>query len=69
MEFNNIKDGLFMSSPAAALKEKHKKRNSTSRKQKNISSNKEENVLIFEDLGPDLLDELLSSHEYSSCSN
>ncbi|XP_049353330.1 ethylene-responsive transcription factor 1B-like [Solanum verrucosum] len=68
MEFNNInKDGLFMSSPAAALKEKHKKRNSTSRKKKNISI-KEENVLIFEDLGPDLLDELLSS-EYSSCSN
>ncbi|KAL3355144.1 hypothetical protein AABB24_019304 [Solanum stoloniferum] len=66
MEFNNIKDGL-MSSPAAALKEKHKKRNSTSRKKKNISI-KEENVLIFEDLGPDLLDELLSS-EYSSCSN
>ncbi|KAK4707564.1 hypothetical protein R3W88_028489 [Solanum pinnatisectum] len=29
---------------------------------------KEENMLIFEDLGPDLLDELLS-HEYSSCSN
>ncbi|KAK6774954.1 hypothetical protein RDI58_025955 [Solanum bulbocastanum] len=67
MEFNNIKDGLFMSSPAAALKEKHKKRNSTSREKKNISI-KEENVLIFEDLGPDLLDELLSS-EYSSCSN
>ncbi|XP_015058030.1 ethylene-responsive transcription factor 1B-like [Solanum pennellii] len=67
MEFNNSKDGLFMSSPAAALKEKHKKRNSTSsRKKKNII--KEENVLIFEDLGPDLLDELLSS-EYSSCSN
>ncbi|KAL3323445.1 hypothetical protein AABB24_037870 [Solanum stoloniferum] len=52
---------------AAALKEKHKKRNSTSRTKKNISI-KEENVLIFEDLGPDLLDELLSS-EYSSCSN
>ncbi|XP_055828416.1 ethylene-response factor C3-like isoform X2 [Solanum dulcamara] len=51
-----------------ALKEKHKKRSSRiSREKKNIKEEEEENVLIFEDLGPDLLDELLS--EYSSCSN
>ncbi|XP_004250229.1 ethylene-responsive transcription factor 1B [Solanum lycopersicum] len=68
MEFINSKDGLFMSSPAAALKEKHKKRNGTTSSRKKKNSIKEENVLIFEDLGPDLLDELLSS-EYSSCSN
>ncbi|XP_059307200.1 ethylene-response factor C3-like [Lycium ferocissimum] len=61
-----LQDGLI--SPAAALKEKHKKRNSTSRKNKQVNSIKEEeNVLIFEDLGSDLLDQLLS--EYSSCSN
>nr|XP_004250546.1 ethylene-responsive transcription factor 1B [Solanum lycopersicum] len=52
-----LQDGLM--SPAEALKEKHKKR---SRKMKNVKE--EENVLIFEDLGADLLDELLS--EYSS---
>ncbi|XP_055828407.1 ethylene-responsive transcription factor 15-like isoform X1 [Solanum dulcamara] len=67
MEFNNLKDGSFLS-PVAALKEKHKKRSSRiSREKKNIKEEEEENVLIFEDLGPDLLDELLS--EYSSCSN
>ncbi|KAM3283382.1 ethylene-responsive transcription factor 1B-like [Capsicum chacoense] len=66
MEFNNdFKDGLLLS-PAAAIKDRHKKRNSTSRKRKQMKI-KEENVLIFEDLGTDLLDELLS--EYSSCSN
>ncbi|KAK4360034.1 hypothetical protein RND71_022263 [Anisodus tanguticus] len=66
MECSFLQDGLM--SPAAALKEKHKKRNSTSRKNKQVKNIKEEeNVLIFEDLGPDLLDELLS--EYSSCSN
>ncbi|XP_060185193.1 ethylene-response factor C3-like [Lycium barbarum] len=62
MECNNLKDGLLL-----ALKEKHKKRGSTSRKKKQVNIKEEENVLIFEDLGPDLLDELLS--EYTSCSN
>nr|XP_016432338.1 PREDICTED: ethylene-responsive transcription factor 15-like [Nicotiana tabacum] len=66
MECNNLKDGLL--SPAAALKEKHKKRNSSNSRKKQVNIIKEEeNVFIFEDLGPDLLDELLS--EYSSCSN
>ncbi|XP_055808705.1 ethylene-responsive transcription factor 1B-like [Solanum dulcamara] len=72
---NFFKNGL---SPAAALKEKHKKRSSSniSRKKKlqkvnhkeenNNKNNKnnKNNVFIFEDLGSDLLDELLS--EYSS---
>ncbi|XP_059309534.1 ethylene-response factor C3-like [Lycium ferocissimum] len=43
-------------SPAEVIKEKHKKRNSKGKKIKA----KEENVLVLEDLGPDLLDELLS---------
>ncbi|XP_049353315.1 ethylene-responsive transcription factor 1B-like [Solanum verrucosum] len=50
------------SSPAEIIKEKHKKRNSKGKK--TIKSNKEQNnsnVLVLEDLGPDLLDELLSS--------
>ncbi|XP_055828386.1 ethylene-response factor C3-like [Solanum dulcamara] len=59
-----LEDGLM--SPAEALKEKHKKRSSRiSTRMKNVKQ--EENVLIFEDLGADLLDELLS--EYSSSSN
>ncbi|PHT31061.1 Ethylene-responsive transcription factor 1B [Capsicum baccatum] len=65
-----LQHGLM--SPAAALKEKHKKRSCTSRKnkkvmKKNVTIKEEENVLIFEDLGSDLLDELLS--EYSSSSS
>nr|XP_016437637.1 PREDICTED: ethylene-responsive transcription factor 1B-like [Nicotiana tabacum] len=44
------------SSQVEAIKEKHKKRHSKG-KRKQI---KEENVLVFEDLGSDLLDELLS---------
>ncbi|KAK4707603.1 hypothetical protein R3W88_028528 [Solanum pinnatisectum] len=49
------------SSPAQVIKEKHKKRNSKGNK--TIKSNKEQNnnVLVLEDLGPDLLDELLSN--------
>ncbi|MCE3214734.1 hypothetical protein HAX54_053171 [Datura stramonium] len=65
---NFFKNGL---SPAAALKEKHKKRRSTNisrekGKNKLQKVNEEQNniVFIFEDLGSDLLDELLS--EYSS---
>ncbi|KAM3344699.1 ethylene-response factor C3 [Capsicum galapagoense] len=66
---NFFKNGL---SPAAALKEKHKKRSSSNisrkkGKRKQKVNNEEENnniVFIFEDLGSDLLDELLS--EYSS---
>ncbi|KAH6796947.1 ethylene response factor 1 [Perilla frutescens var. hirtella] len=54
------------SSPAKALKESHKMINATTMKQ--TSSNKsrqkqvvrEEELLVFEDLGSDLLDELLS---------
>ncbi|OIT19702.1 PREDICTED: ethylene-responsive transcription factor 1B-like [Nicotiana attenuata] len=63
-ECNFLRNGL---SPAAALKEKHKKRSSTVsiKKGKNKHVNKEDNIVfIFEDLGTDLLDELLS--EYSS---
>ncbi|XP_016467384.1 ethylene-responsive transcription factor 1B-like [Nicotiana tabacum] len=68
-ECNFLKNGL---SPAAALKEKHKKRSSSSgsttasiKKGKKKQVNKEDNIVfIFEDLGTDLLDELLS--EYSS---
>lgn len=62
-ECNFLKNGL---SPAAALKEKHKKRTTVSRKKgKRKQVNKEDNIVfIFEDLGTDLLDELLS--EYSS---
>ncbi|CAN4114721.1 unnamed protein product [Withania somnifera] len=55
-----LQDGLL--SPAAALKEKHKKRSCSSTKNKQVKKiiKEEENVLIFEDLGPDLLDDLLS---------
>lgn len=45
------------SSQVEAIKEKHKKRHSKG-KRKQIT--KEENVFVFEDLGSDLLDELLS---------
>ncbi|XP_060215549.1 ethylene-response factor C3-like [Lycium barbarum] len=63
---NLFKNGL---SPAAALKEKHKKRSSNiSRKKgkkKQVINEEEDNIVfIFEDLGSALLDELLS--EYSS---
>ncbi|CAN4097339.1 unnamed protein product [Withania somnifera] len=64
---NFFKNGL---SPAAALKEKHKKRRSkisiiTGKKKQKVNNEDENNIVfIFEDLGSDLLDELLS--EYSS---
>ncbi|XP_049380169.1 ethylene-responsive transcription factor 1B-like [Solanum stenotomum] len=47
------------SSPAEVIKEKHKKRNSKGQKTNKEQNNS--NVLVLEDLGPDLLDELLSS--------
>ncbi|XP_055828396.1 ethylene-response factor C3-like [Solanum dulcamara] len=56
----NDKEGST-SSITEVIKEKHKKRNSKGKKI--IKSNKEENnnnVLVLQDLGPDLLDELLS---------
>ncbi|XP_022869765.1 ethylene-responsive transcription factor 1B-like, partial [Olea europaea var. sylvestris] len=52
------KDG---SSPAVAIKETHRTRGSSKHKgKKKQKSKEEENVLVFEDLGSDLLDELLS---------
>ncbi|KAK4353023.1 hypothetical protein RND71_028541 [Anisodus tanguticus] len=65
---NFFKKGL---SPAAALKEKHKKRCSNISRKKGKRKkvvNEEENniVFIFEDLGSDLLDELLSDHSSSN---
>ncbi|CAN4114722.1 unnamed protein product [Withania somnifera] len=53
------KDGSTSTSIAEVIKEKHKKRNSKGKKIIK-SNNKEENVLVLQDLGPDLLDELLS---------
>lgn len=51
------------SSPAAALKESHKKRMKELRGKRDVKKN-EENVLFeFQDLGADLLDELLSSSD------
>ncbi|XP_033517051.2 ethylene-response factor C3-like [Nicotiana tomentosiformis] len=47
------KDG---STPVEVIKEKHKKRHSKGKRKQT----KEENVFVFEDLGSDLLDELLS---------
>ncbi|NP_001355156.1 ethylene response factor C.7 [Solanum lycopersicum] len=50
------------SSPAQVIKEKHKKRNSKGKK--TIKSNNQKNnnnVLVLEDLGTDLLDQLLST--------
>ncbi|OIT28819.1 PREDICTED: ethylene-responsive transcription factor 1B-like [Nicotiana attenuata] len=44
------------SSQVEAIKEKHKKRHTKGKRKQT----KEENVLVFEDLGSDLLDELLS---------
>ncbi|CAA2970613.1 ethylene-responsive transcription factor 1B-like [Olea europaea subsp. europaea] len=49
------KDGL---SPAEAIKETHRARNSSNGRGKNKRINKD--VLVLEDLGSDLLDELLS---------
>ncbi|MCD7468276.1 hypothetical protein HAX54_006297 [Datura stramonium] len=53
----SVKEGSTSTSPAEVIKEKHKKRNS---KGKNKKSKEENHVLVLEDLGPDLLDELLS---------
>ncbi|KAL2499045.1 Ethylene-responsive transcription factor 1B [Abeliophyllum distichum] len=49
------KDG---SSPAETIKETHRTRNSSKRRRKEISEG--EDVLVLEDLGSDLLEELLS---------
>ncbi|KAL0318190.1 UNVERIFIED_CONTAM: Ethylene-responsive transcription factor 1B [Sesamum calycinum] len=48
------------SSPAKAIKESHKMLKSSKRRQVN-----EEDIVVFEDLGSDLLDELLSENSYS----
>ncbi|KAL0430513.1 UNVERIFIED_CONTAM: Ethylene-responsive transcription factor 1B [Sesamum radiatum] len=53
----SCKDG---SSPAKAIKESHKMLKSSKRRQVN-----EEDIVVFEDLGSDLLDELLSENSYS----
>ncbi|KAL2499042.1 Ethylene-responsive transcription factor 1B [Abeliophyllum distichum] len=53
------KDGL---SPAEAIKETHRTRSSSKHKgKKKQISKEEEDVLVLEDLGSDLLDELLSN--------
>ncbi|KAI3451330.1 hypothetical protein Pfo_007995 [Paulownia fortunei] len=60
----NCKEG---SSPAKALKESHKRLN-TSTKQRSTTKRKqfnEENMVVLEDLGSDLLDELLSESSTS----
>ncbi|KAG8383674.1 hypothetical protein BUALT_Bualt04G0038400 [Buddleja alternifolia] len=55
------------SSPAKALKESHKKLRSSSKKIKQvISLSKEEDMVVFEDLGSDLLDKLLSESSSST---
>nr|GMD80563.1 ethylene-responsive transcription factor 1B-like [Ipomoea batatas]GME10707.1 ethylene-responsive transcription factor 1B-like [Ipomoea batatas] len=59
LEELDCKEGTSM---AAALKEKHKKR---TRRVKEEERNN--GVLVFEDLGSDLLDELLSETSSSSC--
>ncbi|CAI9758139.1 unnamed protein product [Fraxinus pennsylvanica] len=51
------KDG---SSPAVAIKETHRTRGSSKHRGKKKQISKEEDVLVLEDLGSDLLDELLS---------
>nr|GMC56884.1 ethylene-responsive transcription factor 1B-like [Ipomoea batatas] len=67
LEELDCKEGTSM---AAALKEKHKKRTRRG-KGNSPSCEKEEErnngVLVFEDLGSDLLDELLSETSSSSC--
>ncbi|CAK9171646.1 unnamed protein product [Ilex paraguariensis] len=75
MKFSSYKDGY---SPAAALKETHKMRSMSKgrrKKGKQISEGNDSrfseisnNVLVFEDLGADLLDELLTSSENASTS-
>ncbi|XP_055808631.1 ethylene-response factor C3-like [Solanum dulcamara] len=49
-------DGL---SPAAALKETHKMRMKNGKRGRNSKKKKKKTVLVFEDLGADLLEELL----------
>nr|XP_027073645.1 ethylene-responsive transcription factor 1B-like [Coffea arabica] len=48
------------SSPVEALKEAHRMRNTASKRRGKGKQVKQEDVLVFEDLGSDLLDELLS---------
>ncbi|XP_060171211.1 ethylene-response factor C3-like [Lycium barbarum] len=48
-------DKEIIGTSVVALKERHKKRNSKKKQEK-----KRNNVLVLEDLGPDLLDELLN---------
>nr|BAW81594.1 Ethylene response factor 5 [Ophiorrhiza pumila] len=48
------------SSPVAALKEAYKMRNTPKRGSKKKQVKGDDDVVVFEDLGPDLLDELLS---------
>ncbi|CAK9138709.1 unnamed protein product [Ilex paraguariensis] len=59
----SYKDGY---SPVAALKETHKMRSVSKGRRKKGKEINGGNVLIFEDLGADLLDELLSSYESES---
>lgn len=57
------------SSPAAALKEKHKMRGNSRSSRTKSSSVSGKNVVVLEDLGADLLEELLGiSDTSSSCS-
>ncbi|XP_071914797.1 ethylene-responsive transcription factor 1B-like isoform X3 [Coffea arabica] len=58
----SCEDGL---SPAAALKEAHKMRSMSKRRGKRKQLVKGDDLVVFEDLGPDLLDELLSESESS----
>lgn len=52
------------SSPAAALKETHKMRSKSSKRSKNEKSGvSRKNMVVLEDLGADLLEELLSKSE------
>ncbi|EYU45758.1 hypothetical protein MIMGU_mgv1a020353mg, partial [Erythranthe guttata] len=56
------------SSPAKALKESNKMISASTKVQKQKNKRfREEEVVVFEDLGPDLLDELLS--ECTSCTS
>lgn len=54
------------SSPAKALKEKHKIRSISERQKKGAG---DKDVLVFEDLGSDLLEELLNCSESASTSS
>lgn len=60
--FHGSEDGLLS---AADLKEANKIRNMSKRRSRKMQI-KEKEVLVLEDLGPDLLDELLSETESSS---